>query len=728
MRPGREFRHLLLKLGISLAVIVTAFSLSVLPSPTATEAGTPSNNQYIVDADAGTAGIQTTVSINVGNSISVAWVIANIVDPWNAEQGNMQFDPALVAVPSDPVDTNLGGAGICGGTIETDHVYRGCARLSGTTTAAGVTRTMTVQCLAAGTSPLHLLSDAEVGEATGTNFGLAEGVGEPQLFDASITCIGVPTATPTNTNTPTITPTPTKTSTGTATFTPTRTNTPTPTDTATPTATNTPCPTGCDDDGDGMPNAFEEAHPCLNPAVNDAAGDPDHDLLTNIDEFTLGSNPCKFDTDGDMCNDGDEVLRTGKEGDPLNQWDYYTVPVPALRINHSGTRDEGIGVTTDVIALLKYAGLSSSDPDYMADYDANGVPDGIEYDRSFIIKYGVHWPAAPDGGIGVTSDVTAMLSQTGFQCRCPDNDLDGLCDPADPDDDNDGMPDVYEAAHNCLQPLIDDGAQDADGDGLTNVDEFTLGTQPCQPDSDGDGVTDGFEATHGCLNPLVADSGGDPDGDGLTTLYEFGRGMNPCNTDTDADTLGDAYEVAHTCLDPIVSDAGDDPDADGLSNANEVLVLSDPCNPDSDGDGLLDGQEVQIGTNPVNPDSDSDGCGDGVELGPNHVAGGQRDPTSPYDFYDVPFPALRVNPAGVRDRAIGITTDLIALLKYSGLSSSDTDYMADYDGNGVADGLQYDRSPSTVMGQPWRSGPPNGGIGVTTDVVAMLAQMANSCA
>jgi hypothetical protein len=53
--------------------------------------------------------------------------------------------------------------------------------------------------------------------------------------------------------------------------------------------------------------------------------------------------------------------------------------------------------------------------------------------------------------------------------------------------------------------------------------------------------------------------------------------------------------------------------------------------------------------------------------------------------------------------------------------------MADYDGNGVADGVQYDRTRSANPAEPWRSGPPDDGIGVTGDVVAMLAQVGHDC-
>lgn len=48
---------------------------------------------------------------------------------------------------------------------------------------------------------------------------------------------------------------------------------------------------------------------------------------------------------------------------------------------------------------------------------------------------------------------------------------------ADVDSDNDGMPDAWEQLHK-LNPYRPDSAQDADGDGYTNIEEFLNGTNP----------------------------------------------------------------------------------------------------------------------------------------------------------------------------------------------------------------------------------------------------------
>lgn len=130
---------------------------------------------------------------------------------------------------------------------------------------------------------------------------------------------------------------------------------------------------------------------------------------------------------------------------------------------------------------------------------------------------------------------------------------------------------------------------DADRDGLSDMAEAAIHTNPNAFDTDGDGVPDAFElfATH--TDPRVADS----DGDGMNDGAEI-----------DLD-------------DP---DAYADDDHDGFCNAQETAGLgSDPHNADSDGDGIDDLHEFYFGT-AINdrahpePDHDHDGEPDAFEM------------------------------------------------------------------------------------------------------------------
>src|ERR1051326_777721 len=69
----------------------------------------------------------------------------------------------------------------------------------------------------------------------------------------------------------------------------------------------------------------------------------------------------------------------------------------------------------------------------------------------------------------------------------------------------DGIPDAWKIAHHfdVNDPTV--ATQDPDGDGLTNLQEFQLGTDPNNPDTDGDGIPDGVEIANG-TDPLDPNS------------------------------------------------------------------------------------------------------------------------------------------------------------------------------------------------------------------------------
>jgi hypothetical protein len=123
-----------------------------------------------------------------------------------------------------------------------------------------------------------------------------------------------------------------------------------------------------------------------------------------------------------------------------------------------------------------------------------------------------------------------------------------------PDSDGDAMADLWEA-HFKLPVQQTDAGEDADADGLTNIKEYRLGSDPADPDTDDDGFLDGVETGTGTWQS-VSDTG--------TDLF---------NSDSDGDGLFDGVEV---------------PDESAIAT---IQAATDPNKPDSDGDGASDYRE-----------------------------------------------------------------------------------------------------------------------------------------
>jgi hypothetical protein len=145
-------------------------------------------------------------------------------------------------------------------------------------------------------------------------------------------------------------------------------------------------------------------------------------------------------------------------------------------------------------------------------------------------------------------------------------------------------------------------ADDADGDGIADATEATLGTDPNNPDTDQDGILDGLETDFDETDPLDADSFAvDTDLDGLSDAFEAAIGTDPALVDSDNDGFTDGWDVflSGDPLDPTLPNSTADSDQDGLSDLDELALETDPANTDSDGDSFADGAEVQANTNPL---------------------------------------------------------------------------------------------------------------------------------
>jgi len=199
--------------------------------------------------------------------------------------------------------------------------------------------------------------------------------------------------------------------------------------------------------------------------------------------------------------------------------------------------------------------------------------------------------------------------------RNSDIDGDGMPDYLDPDADNDLVVDTLEYGDLSGVPIDTDGDGiedfrdiDSDNDGIDDGQEVLESI-----DSDEDGLPDLFELDNGLDPDNPLDAIEDLDGDGLTNIEEFQVGTNVLANDTDADGIPDGYEVENG-FDPIVDDSNEDTDGDGQPNLEQYLESVEPSDMDTDGDGLADSYETQIGTDPFNSDSDGDGVDDTREI------------------------------------------------------------------------------------------------------------------
>jgi hypothetical protein len=250
------------------------------------------------------------------------------------------------------------------------------------------------------------------------------------------------------------------------------------------------------------------------------------------------------------------------------------------------------------------------------------------------------------------------------------------------DADGDTLPLWWELAYGLDPAQAADAALDADGDTLSNSQEFAFKSAPNRVDSDSDGARDNLEFTAG-TNPQRSDSDGDGLNDGIELID---LGSNALSTDTDGDGMGDYYEFTNG-LNLLVDDRAVDSDSDGLTNADEFQRGTRPMVADSDSDGLLDGPEVNTHTtDPLVADTDGDGLQDGAEVNTHATNPKVRDSDSDTleDYLEVV--TLHSNPNSADSDGDGMP-DAWEHLHTLGLTVSNA--AADADNDGLSNGNEY---------------------------------------
>ena len=418
-----------------------------------------------------------------------------------------------------------------------------------------------------------------------------------------------------------------------------------------------------DTDGDGVDDG-EDAIPWYDRETSDLDGDfqgdnedydDDGDGLGDAEEKTLGLNPKKADSDGDGWFDGDcipgavlfdangnwrhEISFTGSSTLTNEKYEFR------IWFNQSGTEriisyvtTENLSPTQLVSQLVQVFNQNDFTPD--------GDPMTATASGSILILTGQReWR---EHHINMWELQRNVLRARPNWCdwvnrdKFPDNadewqdiDHDDIGDNEDTDDDNDGLSDIKEASLGTNPyywdsdgdwrgddwdklPLDPTAFEDTDGDGIP---DFTI------VDTNGDGFYDpdlwgGPDAT------TEVDT--DLDGDGISNIDEDNNNTDKYQPDSDWDGYDDDIDVFprwheewfDTDSDGIGNNRDLDDDGDGYSDLDEIENETDaldasskPAN-DQDQDFLSDLYEEKLGTSSINQDSDGDSYLDGMDAFP----------------------------------------------------------------------------------------------------------------
>jgi hypothetical protein len=320
--------------------------------------------------------------------------------------------------------------------------------------------------------------------------------------------------------------------------------------------------------------------------------DDDNDLIPDTLEATLGTDPCKRDTDGDGESDG---------------WEYYS----ALDRN---------GNAKPAPFAKPYPNpLDGKDAD--VDHDGDGLTDIQEY-TAWATFGGNKLPLSYSGGNPASAGRGAPPPGMAYM----DRDHNGFLSDFERDADGDGIPNMDEGGSKDEARITK--SQPADDSNYYDFGLFTpmyvklAAEQSKQDEPLCAGIN---QVPFYCLdsmdtNPITVDKvdtldwlSADSDGDGIRDDQDDADHDDVPNiTEYLAEIAAPFKDRKYRQLDACVPNADSrycllgsaDVDHDGIPNRDDT---------DDDGDGLPDTLEKQFGLDPLRADTDSDGVSDGYE-------------------------------------------------------------------------------------------------------------------
>ncbi len=362
------------------------------------------------------------------------------------------------------------------------------------------------------------------------------------------------------------------------------------------------------------------------PPFGGATADDDFDGVINEDDPFPQDPALRGDQDGDGIGDEIDLDRDGDGVLNADEPAFATDPSEHVDTNGDGTGD------------------AADDDD-----DGDGVPDQIELERGTD-------PLLADSDGDQDGDGTDLCP---LSASAEDDDMDGVCGPADcddanpfealdsdndlvcdgpdPDDDNDLFSDADELAFGSdprnAASMPPDLSQvptgDWDGDGLANNFELALQSSAFRKDTDNDGALDHYESEVLGL-PAVLSAALVPPAV-VATVSSFSPAqaavvsagpLRATNAGAQATPIASLQAqgalpsggsiVLHPGILPQVG-LGGDHDGDGLKGLQEIAQKTSPTNVDTDGDRFADGAggQVDLDRYPSGRDLDGDGFVDG---------------------------------------------------------------------------------------------------------------------
>jgi hypothetical protein len=356
-----------------------------------------------------------------------------------------------------------------------------------------------------------------------------------------------------------------------------------------------------DRDSDRMEDGWERSH--FGDLSQDPLGDYDGDGAANLLEYDRGTDPT--DANETPVNqpsiivitepvatsnhlEGRSITLHADVSDPdseLDRVDFYygeTLAVSDTSVNYGSASRSWYNAPPGTHSLVAravdiYGTVTTSDAvtiTVLADSDRDHIGDAWERRH-----FGDLESAHGDGD----NDRDGLSNRNEFQAAS---------NPLNADSDGDGYGDLFEFTHATKI----NSATDTDSNDIPDGVETYYDMDPAiNVDTDADGLPDDYETAFGLTDPAA-----DADNDGLSNLQEYQLGTRPDYFDTDGDLLPDGWEVEYRLDLLTINSIDSDTDGDGLDLFDEYLNGTDPFTADSDGDGTLDGAEVTQGSDSGN--------------------------------------------------------------------------------------------------------------------------------